>query len=137
MAELWGVPVAQIDEAWPIIRHDMARVIDVGHGHYAAEDVRRKIETTDWQLWLAFDHDRYLGFVVTEVRVWPRCKTLETVLLAGRDASRVIDATVGRLEEFARAHGCVSLDMRGRMGWKRVLESRGWTVGDVIGRKLL
>lgn len=134
MADLWGVAVKDLDEAWPIIRADLERVIRVGWGHYDAEDTRRRIEAADWQLWVAFDHDQYLGFVITEVRVWPKCKTLETVLLAGKDADRVIADTQDRLMEFARAHGCVALEMRGRFGWKRVLERHGWTVGDVIGR---
>lgn len=134
MADLWGVAVKDIDEAWPVIRADLDRVIDVGHGHYDAAAVRAKIEATDWQLWVAFEDKRYLGFVVTEIRVWPRCRTLEAVLLAGEDADRVIAETQDKLKDFARAHGCVALEMRGRFGWKRVLQRHGWTVGDVIGR---
>lgn len=134
MADLWGVAVKDIDEAWPIIRADLDRVIAIGWGHYDAEDTRRRIESAEWQLWVAFDHDRYLGFVITEIRIWPKCRTLEAVLLAGRDAERVIRDTQDKLKEFARAHGCVALEMRGRMGWKPVLQRHGWTVGDVIGR---
>lgn len=129
--------MAHIDEAWPLIRYDLDRVVAMGWGHYRPEDVRRRIETTEWQLWLAFDKGEYMGFVVTEIRIWPASKSLEAVLLAGRDADRLIEETSDRLEEFGRAHGCVEMEMRGRFGWKRVLERHGWTVGDVIGRKTL
>ena len=76
------------------------------------------------QLWLGVN-----GCAVTEIVVYPNKKVLH-VFLAGGDQGQGIKQITDLHDDamaWGKQQGCVGMTVTGRKGWKRVLQSKGWT----------
>ena len=76
------------------------------------------------QLWMGAN-----GCAVTEIVVYPNKKVLH-VFLAGGDKGLGIEQITDMHDdaiEFGKQQGCVGMTVTGRKGWKKVLQSRGWS----------
>ena len=76
------------------------------------------------QLWLGVK-----GCAVTEIVVYPNKKVLH-VFLAGGDKGHGIKQITDMHDDavtWGKAQGCDGMTIAGRKGWKKVLESRGWS----------
>ena len=76
------------------------------------------------QLWLGAN-----GCAVTEIVVYPNKKVLH-VFLAGGDQGQGIEQITDMHDDamaFGKQQGCDGMTVTGRRGWKKVLQSRGWT----------
>jgi len=76
------------------------------------------------QLWLGVN-----GCAVTEIVVYPNKKVLH-VFLAGGDQGQGIKQITDMHDDamaWGKQQGCVGMTVTGRKGWKRVLQSKGWT----------
>ena len=76
------------------------------------------------QLWMGAN-----GCAVTEIIVYPNKKVLH-VFLAGGDQGQGIKQITDMHDDamaWGKQQGCVGMTVTGRKGWKRVLQSKGWT----------
>ena len=76
------------------------------------------------QLWMGAN-----GCAVTEVIVYPNKKVLH-VFLAGGDKGYGIKQITDMHDDamaWGKLQGCDGMTVAGRKGWKKVLESRGWS----------
>ena len=76
------------------------------------------------QLWLGVK-----GCAVTEIVVYPNKKVLH-VFLAGGDKGHGIKQITDMHDDavtWGKAQGCDGMTIAGRRGWKKVLESKGWS----------
>lgn len=134
-SELVGVPQAELSKVWPAIAPMLKRACERSDGRYAIEDVRAALHRREMQLWLAVaaDVDGAVEAVcVTELVRYPREKRCGIVFCAGREPQRWLHH-LDAIEKWARAHGCAALELQGRPGWERLLES--WDKTHVLLRK--
>jgi hypothetical protein len=90
---------------------------------YTFDDIAGFIASGVMQLWPA-----RRGCMVTEIIQYPRKRVLGIVLAAG-DLDQLQDMGPD-VAEWAKAQGCASAMLFGRVGWQRALPD--WTVRAVI-----
>ena len=76
------------------------------------------------QLWMGAN-----GCAVTEIVVYPNKKVLH-VFLAGGDQGQGIEQITDMHDDamaWGKQQGCDGMTVAGRKGWKKVLQSRGWS----------
>ena len=76
------------------------------------------------QLWMGTN-----GCAVTEIIVYPNKKVLH-VFLAGGDKGYGIKQITDMHDDamaWGKQQGCDGMTVAGRKGWKKVLQSRGWS----------
>ena len=76
------------------------------------------------QLWMGSN-----GCAVTEIIVYPNKKVLH-VFLAGGDKGYGIKQITDMHDDamaWGKEQGCDGMTVAGRKGWKKVLQSKGWT----------
>ena len=64
------------------------------------------------------------GCIITEIICYPRRKKLH-VFLGGGELEQIMDMHAD-VVKWAKLHGCSSLTMTGRFGWKKPLATEGW-----------
>lgn len=72
--------------------------------------------------------------MVTEDQVYPNGDRAMLVWLAGGDMAELLEMAPG-VEASARLRGCSHVLIEGRMGWAKVLKSRGYGVHSVMLKK--
>ena len=90
----------------------------------AFNDIVDGIISGNMQRWLGAN-----GCAITEIVVYPNKKVLH-VFLAGGDKGLGIEQITDMHDdaiEFGKQQGCVGMTVTGRKGWKKVLQSRGWS----------
>jgi hypothetical protein len=84
----------------------------------------------DAQLWVG-----QRSAAVTCVEAWPLRRCFH-IFLAGGDLQELLGILDGAMP-WARAMGCTAVTVRGRKGWARALESRGYGVTGIALEKEL
>ncbi|NBT31000.1 MAG: hypothetical protein EBT13_03595 [Rhodobacteraceae bacterium] len=90
-------------------------------GTHDFKDIVEGILAGRLQLWPAED-----GCIVTEIVIYPK-KTALHVFLGGGKLEQLLDMHSDVIE-WAKAQGCSGVTITGRHGWKKPLESHGWSV---------
>jgi hypothetical protein len=83
--------------------------------------VENDLMLRDAQLWVG---ER--SAAVTQVCAWPQRRTFH-IFLAGGDMEELLGILEGA-EPWARAMCCTAVTVRGRKGWARVLQDKGYSV---------
>lgn len=132
--EIVPVPAHQVpgywDEAAPIIQ----RALDHGHGAYHLRDIFDALTKREMQLWLGLADGVVKAALITELCRYPRITTCILRLFAADKAKRWFPH-LEVIETWARAQGCVAIEVFGRLGWRKMLD--GWTETHAILRKEL
>lgn len=104
---------------WEKAGHFLLPAIKLTRGLYEPQDVLGYVSHpySGWTLWVAHDEKEALGAWTTEIRHYPRCKSLEITFAGGRDMARFYDLGLQALECYARERGCDRLRCYGRRGW--------------------
>ena len=98
--------------------------LNKGGNTHEFKDIVDGIISGNMQLWLGAN-----GCAVTEIVVYPNKKVLH-VFLAGGDQGQGIEQITDMHDdamEFGKQQGCIGMTVTGRRGWKKVLQSRGWS----------
>jgi len=99
-------------------------------GRANIDDIVRFIYSGTMQLWVFFepDTDEVYGHMITEIKAYPKSKTLVLQYCAGEPGAmqyvetRMHDVVVS----FAKDSGCDRVEFIGRPGWKRSALSHGY-----------
>lgn len=109
---------SELDELWPqaepLIRRGLQHVLS----RYDPEDVKESVRNGWRQLWLLVPDMACVW--VTQIDTYPRSKVLHIFLIAGRmppDWKQVLF----HVEQWGKAQGCQSVELKGRKGWVRRL----------------
>lgn len=97
-------------------------------GTHTFQDVVDGIASGHMQLWPAPK-----GCAVTQIVVYPRKRALH-IFLAGGEMDQLFDGE-SVVTAWGREQGCSMITLSGRMGWRRVLEPKGWTTTMVVMEK--
>ena len=105
-----------IDEkTWRIAAPMLQLALDYQDTH-DIHDIKTLINEGAAQLWCG---DK--SCVVTELIAYPRMNACRIWLAAG-DKKELIGQMLSDIEEWAKAHGCIKIELVGRKGWLRVLQ---------------
>lgn len=98
----------------------LEKALQYGGGEHNVGDVIAKILANEAQLWQAEG-----ALIVTEIHLTPRKKVCHFWLATG-DMAAVIGLSYDVLD-WAKGEGCDKATLAGRMGWKKVLATEGWS----------
>ena len=135
-AALFGIPADKVLAVWRIVEPEIRRACARSDGRYESDDVLAALLARDMQLWLAIDvavPGKMDAVCVTQIANYPRQRRCALVFCAGHRPERWLHHldTIG---EWARAQGCVAMELQGRPGWERLLGD-GWEKTHVLLRK--
>lgn len=91
----------------------------VGGNKNTLEEVYSKLSSRHAQLWTDDN-----CAVVTQILLYPDYRALD-IWLAGGDLEEIIGLLPGA-ERFAQEHGCTKVEVTGRKGWQRALQTEGF-----------
>jgi len=98
--------------------------LNKGGNTHEFKDIVDGIISGNMQLWLGAN-----GCAITEIVVYPNKKVLHVFLASGDKGLGIEQITDMHDDaiEFGKQQGCVGMTVTGRKGWKKVLQSRGWS----------
>lgn len=90
------------------------------------------------QLWLILDEDRFVSFVMTELRTVEATghKMLAITSFAGEEGATTVPL-IAEIEAWGRENGALESTIVGRRGWTRPLAEQGYKADAVLFRKPL
>lgn len=86
---------------------------------HTLEHVRAELDSGKCQMWPTEN-----SVIITEIIQYPTGARVMQHWLAGGDRDEIERTTVS-LEAFARAHGCVAIEVTGRPGWLPTMKRHG------------
>jgi hypothetical protein len=121
-AELFVVPISQVDAAWPEIARHIQRVTDVP---WTLDDVKHDLEEGFAQAWGMRRGEDVLGFWITRINNTHTRKFGVVWITAGEGLEAGVPAYRDAIEPWFWERGCEWIEIHGRKGWKRVLPDYG------------
>ena len=96
---------------------------------HSLNDICKGIFEGRYQFWPEDD-----AAMVTEIIEFPKARHLHGFLAGGN--LETIQATIPKIEEFAKASGCTAATIMGRPGWTKALKDMGYGKGLVMTAKV-
>lgn len=100
------------------------------------EDIKRDISEGEKQLWMVEKGGRVVAVAVTLFYETLRGRVCTIWAACGDSGIEEIKTTFPEIENWAESIGCVAVEIRGRKGWKRVLEGYAET-GILLEKSLI
>ena len=138
MIQLINIPTKSVDEAWRVVRTDIANALTRSNGYALSEHIKKWIIEEKMQLWILWDQEadkeKYYGVVVTEVIQRPLQRCLNIKIMTGRHREKW-QHLIKHIEDFAWQQNCDLLELVARPGWKKILKPFGYTESHVLLEK--
>lgn len=115
--EIFVVPSAQLDAAWPEIKAQIERVAD---RPWEPEDVYDDLRALRAQAW-GLRTDKVLGFWITQIVTKYATRYGVVWIAAGEGLEEGLALYREHIEPWFKAKGCKFIQLQGRRGWKRVM----------------
>lgn len=134
--ELHGIPPEQVAEVWSLVEPWLIDSAERTRGKYSAADIRDGFLSGHAQLWL-WHSPTAIGVLVTEISAYPqnRCCVISTG--CGTSPDEWWEASLKRIEEFARYAGCSDMLIICRPGWEKRIRTCGYDKTHVYLEKRL
>ena len=124
MLEEVKVKVGDIDLVWPVVLPMLQRAIDLNDGDFDGNHVFERLMEDTMQLFIGYNTDDIIYAAVTELIPYQHNKALRIVLMGGKQINSWVDTKI--FEKFGKLEGCNRIEIVGRKGWVKKLESRGY-----------
>lgn len=124
MLEEVKVKVEDIDLVWPVVLPMLQRAIDLNDGDFDGNHVFERLMEDTMQLFIGYNTDDIIYAAVTELIPYQHNKALRIVLMGGKQINSWVDTKI--FEKFGKLEGCNRIEIVGRKGWVKKLESRGY-----------
>ena len=124
MLEEVKVKVGDIDLVWPVVLPMLQRAIDLNDGDFDGNHVFERLMEDTMQLFIGYNTDDIIYAAVTELIPYQHNKALRIILMGGKQINSWVDTKI--FEKFGRLEGCNRIEIVGRKGWVKKLESRGY-----------
>ena len=138
MIQLINIPTKSVDEAWRVVRTDIANALTRSNGYALSEHIKKWIIEEKMQLWILWDQEaekeKYYGVVVTEVIQRPLQRCLNIKIMTGRHREKW-QHLIKHIEDFAWQQNCDLLELVARPGWKKILKPFGYKESHVLLEK--
>jgi len=108
-------------DGWREIEPLVQRALDHSVGEFDKYDILKFILADEMRLWVATDGPTLKGIAVTQIIHFPRYRTCQVVLMAGKDAfTSWFREMMQAIEHWAKAMGASRIQECGRPGWERM-----------------
>ena len=114
-----------LPQVWPQVEPLFLQNEDIWGEYYTIESFPILFQRGRLQLWTMNDEDGFLLAVVTELRVFPKMKVMNMLLIVG-DGLRAGLMFLDCMEMWARKQGAMKSNIIGRAGFLRLLEPYGY-----------
>ena len=121
-------PTDQVENYWPKVQLLLQPAVDRSGGRASADQTYRLAMNGKVQIWLMYDENtkEIVAAGASELRTYPGRKILNVLLVAGHRMSEWLDKFIDKLKRFAIHNEAKALELYGRTGWIRKLESKGF-----------
>jgi len=126
-----GITADNLTERWGLISPLLLRALESGPAVMTLIDIWHALQRRDMQLWAASVDGKPIAVAVTQILNWPRATCCEIFLVAGNHLENFVQFE-RVISDWAEAEGCDYLQITGRAGWERVLDSAGWERSAVL-----
>lgn len=110
------VPIEQLEDVWPQVRHWIAAAIEYGQGDENEFDVLLALSRCEYLLF--WEPGKYAS--VVQVQHYPQQK-VAAILYAGGSDTAAMKREIEAWKPWCRSHGISQIRIWGRTGWERVL----------------
>jgi len=106
-------------------------------GRATADDILQMILSGQMHLWAAHDEQTIFGHVITEIKMYPRCKmlTIQYCAMQPGKLEQVEDVMQDVAAKVAKDAGCAGIEFVGRPGWRDTAKKYGYEVQSVMYQK--
>ena len=118
------VQVKDVDLVWPVVRPMLQRAIDLNDGDFDADYVYGRLMQDTMQLFVGYNTDDIIYASVTEIIPYQHNKALRIILMGGKQIDSWVDTKI--FENFGKLENCNRIEIVGRKGWIKKLETRGY-----------
>lgn len=138
MMDISFIPIGAVAGVIPALLPYLQESASRTSGRATVDDILRLILDGQMQLWVAYEGTTIYGHVITEIKVYPRCKMLVCQYCAGEPnhMQYVEDRMYDILEDVAKKADCVGIEFVGRPGWKKSAQAHGYEMRTVTYQKL-
>ena len=109
-------------EYWPLVKDDVNKALD---GTLTVDDIYQKLLKHEAQLWVVHDGE-IKAIIVSEIVDYPQIRTIRALAMTGKDLEQWLDMMIETISKWGIENGAHIIEAGGRMGWKKVLEKRGF-----------
>lgn len=103
-----------------------------------SESVYNNVKSGSWTLWLGLNDNQIEMVMTTSFVTYPASGMMCRVeTLAGSDLKSWTDTYLNLLEDWAKSHGCIAMDIFGRKGFEKALAPFGYKYEATLLRKKL
>ena len=135
---IYLVPPLQVSQWVPGLKKYLEKSEAWTRGRAEAVDIVEFLLTGRMYLWVVVDDVmKPWGYVITEIKDYPKCKMLVIQYCAGEDnhMKYIEDEMYHALDNFAQDAGCAGIEFFGRPGWGRYAKKYGYEVKTVVFEK--
>ena len=136
--KVYLVPQEYITQIYPDIDKYIDKLVPTSHGRFEKIDLVNDILTGRASLWTVVDEEdnnKVYGIIFTELSNYPRKKMLSISFASGDNLESWIEESLEVLENWAVDNDCVAMEITGRRGWVKKLQSHNWQEEFVIVKK--
>lgn len=130
-----AVPQVHLGETIGYVQHLIERALEFSLG-YDLQDVLKRLAEGTAVLWLIEKDYIIKGIVVTEMILYPQCKSLNIWLTAGEELAEWKDCFAS-LEMYARHKGCKYIEAGCRPGLEPILKHLRFNIRRIAAAKLV
>jgi hypothetical protein len=133
---LWPVRFDSLDVAWPQAEPWVRDAVKRGARVETVESYREQCADRTAQLWMMIEGGQAIGCGITAIFDTAQGQTCE-VSVASAERIDAITCLIDVVGQWAKAEGCVRLEINGRDGWRKPLKEHGFRVVSVcLGKDL-
>lgn len=118
------VKVDDVDLVWPVVKPMLQRAIEYNDGDFDTNFVLSRLMNSTMQLFVGYNEKEIIYSAVTEILPYQKRKALRIVLMGGKNIDSWVDTKI--FEKFAVSQECDRIEIVGRKGWIKKLETRGY-----------
>lgn len=126
MIEVSLVPPQYVDSCWGKIENFITKAAEYTYGRFTTSNIYDMVKEGDYQLWIAFDEDKFKGAVVTNIVTYPQRKLLCMQFCGGEELKDWKDPMLSILRRFAKDLGCDGIESTARPGWAKIFQNDGY-----------
>lgn len=121
------IPTSEVMRVWDRVSHMLKRATDISQGRYRLIDVKEKLLTGEFNLWVVFDPEfRIVAAITSTFTFYPQGKFLHGQFLGGDRLDEWRDQFCDIFDRWGKDNACKAIEFSGRAGWVRALAGNGY-----------
>lgn len=111
---------------WDKVKDALSEALYCDSGGISIDDIKNALDGQQMQLWCVHDGDMK-AVIVTEIVDYPQYRAARFVAVTGDNMQEWLDLLIDTISRWGAEKGAHAIEFAGRLGWKKVLEPKGFT----------